>query len=49
MRSAVFSPTFKKVIGIGMFKKPFWDVGLEFNITAEDISTTGTVCNIPFI
>jgi len=49
MRSAVFSPTFKKVIGIAMFKKPFWDVGLEFNITAEGISTTGTVCNIPFI
>ncbi len=49
MRSAVYSPTFRKVIGIAMFKKPFWDVGLEFNITADDISTTGTVCNIPFI
>jgi len=49
MRSAVFSPTFKKVIGIAMFKKPFWNVGLEFNINIEGLSTKGTVCNIPFI
>ncbi len=49
MRSAVFSPTFKKVIGIAMFKKPFWDAGLEFNINIEGISTKGTVCNMPFI
>ncbi len=49
LRSAIFSPTFKKVIGIAMFKKPFWDVGLEFNINIEGISTKGTVCNIPFI
>ena len=49
MRSAVFSPTFNKVIGIAMFKKPYWDVGLEFNINIEGISTKGTVCNIPFI
>ena len=49
MRSACFSPTFKKVIGIAMFKKPFWEEGLEFNITVEDVPTKGTVCNIPFI
>ncbi len=49
MRSAVFSPSFNKVIGIAMLKKPFWNLGLEFNITIEGISTTGTVCNIPFI
>ncbi len=49
MRSAVFSPTFKKVIGIAMFKKPFWDVGLEFNLNIEGISTNGTICNIPFV
>jgi len=48
MRSAVFSPTFKKVIGIAMFKKPYWDVGLEFNINIEGVSTKGTICNIPF-
>jgi dimethylsulfoniopropionate demethylase len=49
MRSAVFSPTFKKVIGIAMFKKPYWDVGLEFNINIEGVSTKGTICDIPFI
>ena len=49
MRSAVFSPAFKKVIGIAMFKKPYWDVGLEFNINIEGVSTKGTICNIPFI
>jgi len=49
MRSAVFSPTFKKVIGIAMLNKPYWDVGLEFNINIEGISTKGSVCNIPFI
>jgi hypothetical protein len=32
-----------------MFKKPFWEEGLEFNITIEGVSTKGTVCNIPFI
>ncbi len=49
MRSAVYSPTFKKVIGIGMFNKPFWDVGLEFNITIDGVSTKGKICNIPFL
>ena len=49
MRSAVFSPTFKKVIGIAMLKKPFWDVGQEFNINIEGLSIKGTVCNIPFV
>ena len=49
MRSAVFSPTFKKVIGIAMFKKPFWNVGTEFNINIDGVSTKGTVCNIPFV
>ena len=49
MRSAVFSPTFKKVIGIAMFKKPFWNVGTEFNINIDGVSTKGTICNIPFV
>ena len=49
MRSAVFSPTFKKVIGIAMVKKAYWDVGLEFNINIEGVSTKGNICNIPFI
>ena len=49
LRSAVFSPTFKKVIGLAMFKKPHWHVGLEFNINIDGVSTKGTVCNIPFI
>ena len=38
MRSAVFSPTFKKVIGIAMFRKPFWNVGTEFNINIDGVS-----------
>ena len=49
LRSAVFSPTFNKVIGLAMFNKPHWDVGLEFNINIDGVSTKGTVCNIPFI
>ena len=49
LRSAVFSPTFNKVIGLAMFNKPYWDVGLEFNINIDGVSTKGTVCNIPFI
>ena len=35
VRSAAYSPKFKKVIGIAMINKPYWDAKLQFKIDIE--------------
>ena len=49
LRSACFSPFFKKVIGIAMMKKPFWEVSQTVNIKINGNNLTGKVCDLPFI
>ena len=49
LRSACYSPHFKKVIGIAMMKKPHWnhDQDIKANINGE--ICVGKVCDLPFI
>ena len=53
LRSAVYSPTFKKVIGMAMIKKPYFNVDQEFEINLIDKTNknihTGKLCKLPFI
>ena len=49
VRSAAYSPTFKKVIGIAMINKPYWDNKSQFKIDINDKIFVGTVCDLPFI
>ena len=49
VRSAAYSPTFKKVIGIAMINKPYWDGKHQFKIDINDKIFLGTVCDLPFI
>jgi len=48
LRSATYSPTFNKVIGIAMIKKPFFEIDKKFNIHIEGKNFLGTICNLPF-
>jgi dimethylsulfoniopropionate demethylase len=49
VRSATYSPTFKKVIGIAMINKPYWDSKDQFKIDIDEKIFVGTVCELPFI
>ena len=49
LRSAVYSPTFKKVIAIGMIDKPYFQEGTKINIVIDNVTHTGSLCNIPFV
>ena len=49
VRSAAYSPTFKKVIGIAMINKPYWDVKTQFKIDINEKIFVGTICDLPFI
>ena len=49
VRSAAYSPTFKKVIGIAMINKPYWDAKTQFKIDIDEKIFVGTICDLPFI
>ena len=49
VRSATYSPTFKKVIGIAMINKPYWDSKDQFRIEIDEKTFVGTVCGLPFV
>ena len=49
LRSAVYSPHFKKVIGIAMLDKPYYEVSQTFKIAINDSTFEGKVCDLPFI
>ena len=49
LRSGVYSPTFKQVIGIAMIDKPFFTVGTKVEITLNNETKNGVLCNIPFV
>ena len=49
LRSAAYSPNFKKIIGIAMINKPYWDSKNQFKIEIKDKIYLGTVCDLPFI
>jgi len=49
IRSAVYSPTFNKVIGIAMINKPYFLSKDKFDITIESKKYKGEICDIPFV
>ena len=49
LRSGVYSPHFKKVIGIAMLEKPYFEVSQTFKISINDSIFEGKVCDLPFI
>ena len=49
LRSGCYSPHFKKVIGIAMMKKPFWDASQTVKIEINGDTFDGKVCDLPFI
>ena len=49
LRSGTYSPHFKKVIGIAMIDKPYFEVSEIFKISINDHVFEGKVCDLPFI
>ena len=49
VRSGVYSPHFKKVIGIAMLDKPYYEASQAFKISINDSTFEGKVCDLPFI
>ena len=49
LRSACYSPHFKKVIGIAMMKKSHWDRDQEVKAQINGDFCIGKVCDLPFI
>ena len=49
LRSGVYSPHFKKVIGIAMLNKPYCEVSQTIKISINGDVFEGKVCDLPFI
>ena len=49
LRSGVYSPHFKKVIGIAMLNRPHFEVSQTFKLSINDRIFEGKVCDLPFI
>ena len=49
LRSACYSPHFKKVIGIAMIKKAYWDGSITITADINNNICSGKVCDLPFI
>ncbi len=48
LRSAAYSPRFKKVVGIAMIYKPYWKEGQAFSLMHNSLVIgKGKVCNLP--
>ena len=49
LRSACYSPHFKKVIGIAMMKKSYWNLDQDVKASINGDICSGKVCDLPFI
>ena len=49
LRSACYSPHFKKVVGIAMMYKSFWKKSQSFKIEINGDTFNGKVCDLPLI
>ena len=49
LRSGIFSPHFKKVIGIIMVKKSYWNYSETCKIEIEGKFYNGSLCELPFL
>jgi len=49
LRSAVYSPHFKKVVGIAMINKEYWDKKTSFELEINGKKSKGSVCDLPIV
>ncbi len=49
LRSAVYSPHFKKVVGIAMIKKEYWDKKTPFELEIDGKKSKGSICDLPLV
>ena len=49
LRSAVYSPNFKKVVGIAMIEKNFWETSGKFKINIDGNFVSGEICDLPIV
>ena len=49
LRSAVYSPHFKKVVGIAMIKREYWDKKTFFELVIDNKKCKGRICDIPIL
>mgnify|MGYP001581882223 CR=1 FL=1 len=49
LRSAVYSPHFKKVVGIAMIKKEYWDKKTTFELKIGNKKSMGSICDLPLV
>jgi len=49
LRSAVYSPHFKKVVGIAMINKEYWDKKTSFELEINGKKSKGLVCDLPLV
>ena len=49
LRSAVYSPNFKKVVGIAMIEKKYCKISQEFKINIDGKQIFGEICNLPLL
>ena len=49
LRSAVYSPHFKKVVGIAMINKKYWDKKTPFELEINGEKSKGSICDLPLV
>ena len=49
LRSATYSPNLKKVVGIAMVKKEYWDKKTPIELQIGDKKSKGTLCDLPIV
>ena len=49
LRSACYSPHFKKVVGIAMIKKEYWDKKTPFELEINGKKSKGSICDLPLV
>jgi len=49
LRSAVYSPHFKKVVGIAMINKEYWYKKTSFELEINGKKSKGSVCDLPIV
>ena len=47
LRSAAYSPKFKKVVGIAMINEKYWNGSNSFQLTINDKKISGEICSLP--
>ena len=49
LRSATYSPNLKKVVGIAMIKKEYWDKKTPIELKIGDKKSKGILCDLPIV